>query len=154
MQGLHWTDLIPPSEGTGSNSSTPSYLSKAKVRNELIEIKSAKLPEESTARKPMFLQTQVCNSSLSTSRNTLEITSPVGPMESSSRSFSFSSRGSFSSVYGELNITCEPKERKRREAVWELCQAELVFLINHLMVLKHVWRILSKHYIFCNIAIF
>jgi len=29
-------------------------------------------------------------------------------------------------------------ERKRREAVWELFQSECVFLIDHLMVLKHV----------------
>jgi hypothetical protein len=29
-------------------------------------------------------------------------------------------------------------ERKRREAVWELFQSECVFLVNHLMVLKHV----------------
>lgn len=28
-------------------------------------------------------------------------------------------------------------ERKRREAVWELFQSECVFLVNHLMVLKH-----------------
>jgi len=31
-------------------------------------------------------------------------------------------------------------ERKRREAVWELFQSECVFLIDHLMVLKHVRR--------------
>ena len=29
-------------------------------------------------------------------------------------------------------------ERKRLEAVWELFQSETVFLIDHLMVLKHV----------------
>ena len=29
-------------------------------------------------------------------------------------------------------------ETKRREAVWEVFQAECVFLIDHLMVLKHV----------------
>jgi hypothetical protein len=29
-------------------------------------------------------------------------------------------------------------ERKRREAVWELFQSETVFLVDHLMVLKHV----------------
>jgi hypothetical protein len=29
-------------------------------------------------------------------------------------------------------------ERKRREAVWELFNSECVFLIDHLMVLKHV----------------
>lgn len=29
-------------------------------------------------------------------------------------------------------------ERKRREAVWELFRSESVFLIDHLMVLKHV----------------
>ena len=28
--------------------------------------------------------------------------------------------------------------RKRLEAVWELFQSEIVFLIDHLMVLKHV----------------
>ena len=34
-------------------------------------------------------------------------------------------------------------ERKRREAVWELFQSECVFLIDHLMVLKHVSNSLS-----------
>jgi len=34
-------------------------------------------------------------------------------------------------------------ERKRLEAVWELFQSETVFLIDHLMVLKHV-RIISN----------
>ena len=29
-------------------------------------------------------------------------------------------------------------ERKRREAVWELFKSECVFLIDHLMALKHV----------------
>lgn len=29
-------------------------------------------------------------------------------------------------------------ERKRREAVWELFTSECVFLVDHLMVLKHV----------------
>ena len=29
-------------------------------------------------------------------------------------------------------------ERKRREGVWELFKSELIFLIDHLMVLKHV----------------
>ena len=29
-------------------------------------------------------------------------------------------------------------ERKRREAVWELFRSECVFLMDHLMVLKHV----------------
>jgi hypothetical protein len=32
----------------------------------------------------------------------------------------------------------QENERKRREAVWELFQSETVFLIDHLMVLKHV----------------
>jgi len=36
-------------------------------------------------------------------------------------------------------------ERKRLEAVWELFQSETVFLIDHLMVLKHV-RIISLHF--------
>jgi len=31
-------------------------------------------------------------------------------------------------------------ERKRRESVWELFKSECVFLIDHLMVLKHVSR--------------
>jgi hypothetical protein len=31
-------------------------------------------------------------------------------------------------------------EVKRREAVWDLFQSELVFLIDHLMVLKNVSR--------------
>jgi len=31
-------------------------------------------------------------------------------------------------------------ERKRREAVWELFKSECVFLIDHLMALKHVRR--------------
>ncbi|XP_062585090.1 uncharacterized protein LOC134246745 isoform X3 [Saccostrea cucullata] len=35
----------------------------------------------------------------------------------------------------QLQLT--EKERKRREAVWELFQSECVFLVNHLMVLKH-----------------
>jgi len=34
-------------------------------------------------------------------------------------------------------------ERKRREAVWELFRSECVFLIDHLMVLKHVSRLPS-----------
>jgi len=29
-------------------------------------------------------------------------------------------------------------ERKRREAVWELFRSECVFLMDHLMALKHV----------------
>jgi len=29
-------------------------------------------------------------------------------------------------------------ERKRRETVWELFRSECVFLMDHLMVLKHV----------------
>lgn len=29
-------------------------------------------------------------------------------------------------------------ERKRREAVWELFKSELVFFLDHLMVIKHV----------------
>jgi len=32
-------------------------------------------------------------------------------------------------------------ERKRREAVWELFRSECVFLIDHLMVLKHVSKL-------------
>ncbi|XP_076095359.1 uncharacterized protein LOC143066243 isoform X2 [Mytilus galloprovincialis] len=34
-------------------------------------------------------------------------------------------------------ITIPDNERKRREAVWELFKSECVFLIDHLMVLKH-----------------
>ncbi|KAK7484305.1 hypothetical protein BaRGS_00024430 [Batillaria attramentaria] len=34
-------------------------------------------------------------------------------------------------------ITISDTERKRREAVWELFKSECVFLIDHLMVLKH-----------------
>ena len=30
------------------------------------------------------------------------------------------------------------EEKKRREAVWEVFQSECVFLVDHLMVLKHV----------------
>ena len=30
------------------------------------------------------------------------------------------------------------KEHKRREAVWDLFQSEIMFLVDHLMVLKHV----------------
>ena len=36
-------------------------------------------------------------------------------------------------------------EMKRREAVWELFQAECVFLIDHLMVLKHVRNISCRY---------
>ena len=32
-------------------------------------------------------------------------------------------------------------ERKRREAVWELFTSEYVFLVDHLMALKHVGRL-------------
>lgn len=44
---------------------------------------------------------------------------------------------------GDVDITSElaqqsNTETKRREAVWELFQAECVFLLDHLMVLKHV----------------
>ena len=35
-------------------------------------------------------------------------------------------------------------ERKRREAVWELFRSECVFLIDHLMVLKHVSALLKQ----------
>ena len=41
-----------------------------------------------------------------------------------------------------LNLVSE-NERKRREAVWELFKSECVFLIDHLMVLKHV-----RHFLF------
>lgn len=34
-------------------------------------------------------------------------------------------------------------ERKRREAVWELFTSECVFLVDHLMVLKHVGTFVS-----------
>ena len=40
------------------------------------------------------------------------------------------------SVADSLNIS--EIERKRRETVWELFKSECVFLIDHLMVLKHV----------------
>jgi hypothetical protein len=35
-------------------------------------------------------------------------------------------------------IDVTENERKRREAVWELFKSECVFLIDHLMALKHV----------------
>lgn len=35
-----------------------------------------------------------------------------------------------------LRLSC--KEMKRREAVWELFKSEVIFLVDHLMVLKHV----------------
>ncbi|RUS74918.1 hypothetical protein EGW08_017317, partial [Elysia chlorotica] len=38
-------------------------------------------------------------------------------------------------------------ERKRREAVWELFKSECVFLIDHLMVLKHVSYTFCKDFI-------
>ena len=38
---------------------------------------------------------------------------------------------------GEL-IHISETERKRREAVWELFTSECVFLVDHIMVLKHV----------------
>jgi len=48
----------------------------------------------------------------------------------------------------EENVTAavdvSEAERKRREAVWELCKSECVFLIDHLMALKHV-RTLVYH---------
>ncbi len=43
-------------------------------------------------------------------------------------------------------------ERKRREAVWELFRSECVFLINHLMALKHV-RYLTYRQSLCLSAI-
>lgn len=38
----------------------------------------------------------------------------------------------------EKKAEMSPSELKRREAVWELFKSECVFLIDHLMVLKHV----------------
>jgi len=38
-------------------------------------------------------------------------------------------------------IKISETERKRREAVWELFTCECNFLIDHLMVLKHVSRL-------------
>jgi len=35
-------------------------------------------------------------------------------------------------------------ERKRREAVWELFKSECVFLIDHLMALKHVSNVTDQ----------
>ena len=43
------------------------------------------------------------------------------------------------SIHEILNIT--EVERKRRESVWELFKSECVFLVDHLMVLKHVSRL-------------
>lgn len=37
----------------------------------------------------------------------------------------------------------QDSERKRREAVWELFKSELVFFLDHLMVIKHVCTHLS-----------
>ena len=37
-------------------------------------------------------------------------------------------------------------ERKRREAVWELFQSECIFLIDHLMALKHVRCAILLHF--------
>ncbi len=36
------------------------------------------------------------------------------------------------------NVVLPEMERKRREAVWELFKSEAVFLVDYLMVLKHV----------------
>jgi len=53
----------------------------------------------------------------------------------------------WSEVLARKNKKCQRKvslpkiteiERKRREAVWELFKSECVFLIDHLMALKHV----------------
>lgn len=38
----------------------------------------------------------------------------------------------------EKPLKLPDSERKRREAIWELFTSECVFLIDHLMVLKHV----------------
>lgn len=38
----------------------------------------------------------------------------------------------------EKPLKLSDSERKRREAIWELFTSECVFLIDHLMVLKHV----------------
>jgi len=46
-----------------------------------------------------------------------------------------SSHGAADSV---TRSTLTENERKRLEAVWELFQSETIFLIDHLMVLKHV----------------
>ena len=46
------------------------------------------------------------------------------------------------SVADSLNIS--EIERKRRETVWELFKSECVFLIDHLMVLKHVSSVVPK----------
>lgn len=43
-----------------------------------------------------------------------------------------------SSDKSPTDIDLPDQERKRREAVWELFKAECVYLIDHLMVLKHV----------------
>ena len=47
------------------------------------------------------------------------------------------------SVADSLNIS--EIERKRRETVWELFKSECVFLIDHLMVLKHVSSVVPKN---------
>ena len=41
-------------------------------------------------------------------------------------------------------------ERRRREAVWELFKSELVFLLDHLMVLKHVSCLNDAETSFCS----
>ena len=49
----------------------------------------------------------------------------------------------------EKESDCESlpeNEIKRREAVWELFKSECVFLLDHLMVLKHVSRMLHLFY--------
>lgn len=51
-------------------------------------------------------------------------------------------------VGGCLTVINET-ERKRREAVWELFRSECVFLIDHLMVLKHV-RTLVNYRLRCE----
>ena len=43
----------------------------------------------------------------------------------------------------DVDVVVTDGERRRREAVWEVFQSECVFLIDHLMVLKHVRHTLS-----------
>ena len=63
------------------------------------------------------------------------------------------------SAGGESVSMLSENERKRLEAVWELFQSETVFLIDHLMVLKHVRIILAISnmwpftWFFCNLVL-
>jgi len=45
------------------------------------------------------------------------------------------------------------EERRRRDAVWELFTSECVFLLDHLMALKHVSRTISLYFFLVNIGL-